>query len=80
MGLLFPLNERIEPIACLLFYLGIKMEVLAWNFFTKSHIEHGGAWGKDLWRKPRGGGKKKCKDLWRDEMIRFFHLHIFSDY
>ena len=80
MGLLFPLKGRIEPIACLLFYLGIKMEVLAWNIFTKSHIEHEGVWGKDLWGKPKGGGKKKRKARWRDEMMRFFHLHIFSDY
>ena len=56
------------------------MEVLAWNIFTKSHIEHEGVWGKDLWGKPKGGGKKKRKARWRDEMMRFFHLHIFSDY
>ena len=35
---LFSLDERMEPIACLLFYLIIKMEVL--NIFAKSHIKH----------------------------------------
>ena len=40
MGFLFPLDGRVEPIACLLFHLVIKMEVLAWNVFI-NHIEHG---------------------------------------
>ena len=34
MGLLFSINRRMEPTACLLFYLVIKMEVV--NTFAKA--------------------------------------------
>ena len=40
MSLLPLLDERIKSILCLLLYLLIKIEVLAWNIFTKSHIKH----------------------------------------
>ena len=37
MGLLFLLNRRVEPVACLLFYLVMKIEVLAWNIKKKTY-------------------------------------------
>ena len=42
MGLLFSFDVGrcwMEPIASLLFYLVIKMEVVVWNIFTKNHVQ-----------------------------------------
>ena len=39
MVLLVPIDGRMEPIACVLFYLVMKTEVL--NILAKSHIKHG---------------------------------------
>ena len=37
----FILDERMEPIACVLLYLVIKMwEALAWKSFSKYQIKH----------------------------------------
>ena len=39
MGFLLSLDGRMEPIACNLFYLVIKREIM--NVFEKNHIKHG---------------------------------------
>ena len=38
MGLQFSLDGKLDPIACLMFYLVIKIE--APNIFAKKHIKH----------------------------------------